>query len=100
MTANIVWIALGAMLGLAAWKLSRSHARLHLIENVLVGVYGAIIGAEALAPSMLGKSAAVNGMQLSIMSVAIFTAALALLTLHRFRNRMAAQQPRKRRHRA
>jgi uncharacterized membrane protein YeaQ/YmgE (transglycosylase-associated protein family) len=94
------WFALGIVLGLLAWKVGGGHDKTQLIEDVLVGVFGAVIGGEILVPAVVGQTRAADGLHFSTLALGLGVAIVALLALHTFRRRMLNGRSRKRRSRA
>jgi uncharacterized membrane protein YeaQ/YmgE (transglycosylase-associated protein family) len=95
-----IWFALGIVLGLLAWKMGGGHDKTKLIEDVLVGVFGAVVGGEILVPALVGQARAAEGIHFSTLAIGMTTAIVALVALHLFRRRLLASGPRKKRSRA
>ena len=49
-----IWCAVGAAVGWLAWVMSQNGGRILLIENMLVGIFGAFIGGDFLV-ALLNK---------------------------------------------
>ena len=82
-----IWCAVGALVGWLAWVMARTGGRILLIENVLVGVFGAFIGGDFIT-SML-NSGIVNDKDFSFRSLAIaITAAVVMLLVLRLLRRV------------
>jgi uncharacterized membrane protein YeaQ/YmgE (transglycosylase-associated protein family) len=95
-----IWFAFGIVLGLLAWKMGDGRNTTKLIEDVLVGVFGAVVGGELLVPAVVGQARADDGLHFSTFVIGIGVAILALAALHMFRRRLLTAGPRKRRSRA
>ncbi len=87
-----IWFALGAALGLTAYKATRSSGTQALIEDVLVGIFAAFIGGVFVGPNLLGKPGTVP-----LVAVALGVTLVALIGLHQFRANMNKERPRRRR---
>lgn len=90
-----IWCVVGAVLGWASGLLMASGGRIVLIENVLVGVFGAYIGGDFVASMLNGG--VVNDIDFSLRSLglAIAGAVLMLLALCLMRRMVGPMKPSK-----
>jgi uncharacterized membrane protein YeaQ/YmgE (transglycosylase-associated protein family) len=84
---SIIWCAVGAAAGWLAWVMAHAGGRILLIENVLVGVFGAFIGGDFIAAQL--NNGVINDKDFSIRSLAIaITAAVVMLLVLRLLRRV------------
>ena len=78
---------MGAIVGWLAWVMARTGGRTLLIENILVGVFGAFIGGDFIAAML--NNGVVNDKDFSFRSLAIaITAAVVMLLMLRLMRRV------------
>ena len=81
---------------MVAFKLSHAAGTANLLEDVLVGVFGAVVGANLLVPTLMGVSAA-DGLRLSALALALGITVAAVVMLHIYRKKVISAPRRKRR---
>lgn len=81
-----IWCAVGALIGAAASFIVASQGRTVMIENVLVGVFGAFIGGDFVAAMISGSTVANDkDFRMSSLGMAIAGAVLMLVVLRLMR---------------
>jgi uncharacterized membrane protein YeaQ/YmgE (transglycosylase-associated protein family) len=75
---SILWCVVGAIVGALAGMMMGSAGKVVLVENVLVGVFGAFIGGEFIADMMKVKTP--GSFSMAALGISI-TAAIVLLVL-------------------
>ena len=76
--------------------MSHTAGTANLLEDVLVGVFCAVVGANLLVPALTGASMA-DGLHLSALALALGITVVGLVALHVFRNKVISAPRRKRR---
>jgi uncharacterized membrane protein YeaQ/YmgE (transglycosylase-associated protein family) len=79
-----IWCAIGALAGWLSSRMVLQASRSTLVENLLVGMFGAFIGGDFLAQQISGPAVA-QGFHISSLLLAVGTAVFALLALHGMR---------------
>jgi uncharacterized membrane protein YeaQ/YmgE (transglycosylase-associated protein family) len=89
---SYIWCAVGALLGGAAALPVASLGRVGLIENVLVGMFGAFIGGEFLVDMFGSLHAGDRGFHIGSLGVAVAAAVAMLVVLHLMRGAVGPMQ--------
>ena len=97
---SIIWCAVGGAIGWLAAVMMKSEGRIGLIENVLVGVFGAFIGGDFIVALM--NKGVVNDRDFHIGSLgfAVAGAVVMLLVLKLLRRSVGPMQSGKKKPRA
>ena len=83
----VVWLAVGAAIGLVAGSLMRSEDDQSVFVNVLVGVVGALVAGWIVAPYFGLHAGDARVLDFGALSVALVGAIIALALLSVVRNR-------------
>jgi uncharacterized membrane protein YeaQ/YmgE (transglycosylase-associated protein family) len=83
----VVWLAVGAVIGLVAGSLMRSEDDQSVFVNVLVGVVGALVAGWIVAPYLGLHAGDARVLDFGALSVALVGAIVALALLSVVRNR-------------
>jgi uncharacterized membrane protein YeaQ/YmgE (transglycosylase-associated protein family) len=76
---SFIWCAVGGIVGWIMGLMMSNEGRIHLVENVLVGVFGAFIGGDFVV-AMLNKGI-VNDKDFSIRSLAFAVVGAVVMLL-------------------
>ena len=98
---SYIWCAVGGVVGFLAGLWMGSDDRIVMIENVLVGVFGAFIGGEFIVSMFSGGVAPDNKFHASSLAIAVATAVVMLLALRLMRRvvgPLRAGKPKAQRH--
>jgi uncharacterized membrane protein YeaQ/YmgE (transglycosylase-associated protein family) len=79
---SYIWCAVGALLGGVAGLSAAPLARVVIVENVLVGMFGAFIGGDFLVDMFGSLRAGDSGFHIGSLGVAIAAAIGLLFVLH------------------
>jgi uncharacterized membrane protein YeaQ/YmgE (transglycosylase-associated protein family) len=90
-----IWCAAGAFVGWCAGVLMSSGGRIVLIENVLVGVFGAFIGGEFVVAMLTQGPVDDKVFRIGSLAIALATAAVLLFLLKLMRGAVGPLQARK-----
>lgn len=90
-----IWCAAGAFVGWCAGVLMNSGERTVIIENVLVGIFGAFIGGEFVVAMISQGVVADKGFQIGSLAIALGSAIIMLLLLKLMRGAVGPLQARK-----
>jgi uncharacterized membrane protein YeaQ/YmgE (transglycosylase-associated protein family) len=89
---SYIWCAVGGLLGWAAGMMMGAGGRILLIENVLVGIFGAFIGGEFIA-AMLNSGKVATEFKIGSLAIAVATAIVMLLLLRLMRRAVGPLMP-------
>jgi uncharacterized membrane protein YeaQ/YmgE (transglycosylase-associated protein family) len=89
-----IWCALGGILGWIAGVMMGGGGRIVLIENVLVGIFGAFIGGEFIA-AMLNSGKVATEFRIGSLAIAVASAVVMLLLLKVMRRAVGPMMPSK-----
>lgn len=75
-----IWCGVGALLGWISSLMMKGEGRIALIENLLVGVFGAFIGGDFVV-SLMNKGVVATGFSMGSLAFAVVGAVTMLLAL-------------------
>lgn len=91
---------MGAAAGWLAWVMAHTGGRILLIENVLVGVFGAFIGGDFIAAQLNNGVVNEKDFRIGSLAIAVIAAVVMLLVLRLLRRVVGPLQAGKKKARA